>query len=261
MEQADSHSGDSVRKAIHCRDDDIDSRPEVRQERELLDRTIGRKGRGCMGPSSETRATSADGAAGAHRARPVDAIGVSRIRQEKPQAAHLRSDVAMIIAPNHAEDPAPPRHITSCVKAFPDGTPSLECERLSVKHNQHLHRFEMPSETSFNLGRRSPSVSRGYQGRNPVTHEGCAEEERPCTSRRRATSNKSHGMEQVTNHEKMQEQFAAERELRLSADAEFAGLCGHTREHRARREQEVRELTARNHSAGSSRVAESLRWG
>jgi len=167
----------------------------------------------------------------------------------------------MIVAPNHAEDPAPPRHITSCVKAFPDGTPSLECERLAVKHNQHLHRFEMPSETSFNLGRRSPSVSREHRGRNPVTHEGCAEKERSCTPRRQATSNRSHGFEQITNHEKLQEHFAAERELRLSTDATFADLCNHTQELRARQEQEVRELTGRNHSTRSSSVAESLRWG
>jgi hypothetical protein len=236
-EQADSHSGGSVRKAIHCRDDDIESRPEVHQERELLDRTIGRKGRGCLGPSSQARATSADGAAGAHRTRPIDAIGFSKIRQGKPQAAHVRSDIAMIVAPNHAEDPAPPRHITSCVKAFPDGTPSLECERLSVKHNEHLHRFDMPSETSFNLGRRPPSVSRETHGRNPVTHEGCAEKVRSCTPMRQATSNRSHGVEQITNHEKMQEHFAAERELRLSADTKFAGLCSHTQEHLARQEK------------------------
>ncbi|CAK0872290.1 unnamed protein product [Prorocentrum cordatum] len=85
--------------------------------------------------------------------------------------------MAMTISPNVAEDPPPSSKISNCQKAFADGTPSLESTKLSVKQNNHLHRFEMSSDTGFNLGRRARSVSREHHGRNPVTHEGCWEKE------------------------------------------------------------------------------------
>jgi hypothetical protein len=257
---ADSHAGDSMYKVIHRRDDDIDSRPEVQHEREMLDRSIGRRGKCGLGPSSMTRATSVDGAAGAFCTRPADAIGFAKMRQEKLQADNFRTDVAMAIAPNHAEDPPPSDKIFSCRRACVDGTPSSECEKLSVKQNNHLHRYEMSTDSSFNLGRRARSVSREHHGRNPVTHEGCWEKERSCPPRRQGTSNRSRNMDQLTNHEQMSQDFAAERDLRLRGDAKFAGLCSHTQEHRARREQELREITGKNHSMRSSNLAESLRW-
>jgi len=257
---AESHAGNSMYKAIHCRDDDIAARPEVQHERELLDRSIGRRGKCGLGPSSMMRSASVDGAAGAYSARPVDVIGYSKIRQEKPQAENTRTDMAMTISPNVAEDPPPSSKISNCQKAFADGTPSLESTKLSVKQNNHLHRFEMSSDTGFNLGRRARSVSREHHGRNPVTHEGCWEKERSVTPRRQARSNQSRNIDQLTNHEQMSQDFAAERDLRLRGDAKFAGLCNHTQEHKATREREVREITGKNHSMRSSNLAESLRW-
>jgi hypothetical protein len=258
---ASNHAGDGMYKAIHRRDDDIDSRPEVQHEREMLDRAIGRKGRGGLGPSSAVRAASVDGAAGAFHTRHADApIKMRPPVQEKVQADNHRTDIAMAIAPNAAEDPPPPHKITTCQKAYADGTPSMECEKLSVKQNNHLHRFEMSPDADFNLGRRARSVSREHHGRNPLTHEGCWEKERSCTPRRQGTSNRSREMNQLTNHEQMHLDAASERQLRLQGDPTFAGLCNHTQEHRARLGQELREITGKNHSMRSSNLADSLRW-
>jgi hypothetical protein len=258
---ADSHAGDNVYKVIHCRDDEIDSRPEVQLERELMAKSMGRKGKGGLGPSSMMRAASVDGAAGAFHARPTDVIGFVKTKQDKFQVHDgQRTDMAMTIAPNHADDPPPPVKISGSQKVALDGTPSAECEKLSIKNNSHLHRYEMSTDTSYHLGRRARSVSREHYGRNPVTHEGCWEKERSCTPRRQGVSNRSRNMDQLTNHEQLNQDSVAERNLRLQGDFKFAVLCNHTQEHKARREQELREITGKNHSMRSSNLAESLRW-
>jgi hypothetical protein len=192
--------------------------------------------------------------------RGVDTLGYRKGKQDWQDSTPSRGKMAMIVAPS-TDDPAPPMKITECSKACPSSTPSAEAEKLAVKWNQPLYRYEMASAAGGILSGRARSQP--PESRNPVTHDGFQDElykrgDRRATPSRR---NVSDAMSQLTNHDRLREEFDAHRGARLASDKQFSELCSHTSEHKVRQHQELGDIQDKNHHTRSSNMAATLRWG